>query len=442
VHLDDINSAFEPVQRYAVLPGIAAAARGPLPANVHVVYDRRGARQMVGDDPAEAELPAAEPTREARKPRRGPEASEGEPAAYPQILHTYERQLAALLNRDREDVSAVDLQKARLSVAHQVKVAIEELPALVTDELLSLEIRVMCLSQWCGGDERHLGPLLLQVYAAGGLGCGWRGAFPDGSLVVYWPHDSPVTFVAFDPAAEPVAAGAPEPPAEVSEFESAVSNLLQELAAADETEATVIAMGSQDVLDPLEKELRRYLRQASPDAVPATELYYGDIDVLEQLLKLGPQYLPMLADYLWVVDASEEVGISEKVDYVVERYDYTAEALEIIALRLAVAVGQHAADDLRHLCRKRNFAELLEDDDNFEAFVNAAVRLKLRDELRRHRGLSLEELIDQRSDAIFVWLRDVLLTPLAGREAAAETAADQFEPILSLLARMYEQVSA
>lgn len=39
-----------------------------------------------------------------------------------------------------------------------------------------------------------LGAILLKCYNAGGWPCGWHGKYPDGNIIVYWPHDQEPQF--------------------------------------------------------------------------------------------------------------------------------------------------------------------------------------------------------------------------------------------------------
>lgn len=42
--------------------------------------------------------------------------------------------------------------------------------------------------------EANLGGYLLKSYLSGAWPCGWKGRYPKGKLVVYWPHEQPPEF--------------------------------------------------------------------------------------------------------------------------------------------------------------------------------------------------------------------------------------------------------
>lgn len=43
-------------------------------------------------------------------------------------------------------------------------------------------------------DQKNLGAALYRIYRAGGWPCGWHGVYPDGNIIVYWPHSQEPRF--------------------------------------------------------------------------------------------------------------------------------------------------------------------------------------------------------------------------------------------------------
>lgn len=176
--------------------------RGPLPPNVHVVYGKREALTLLNHH-AKSDIRSLPPDPKPllkREPRRGPLAADAPP--HPKWMSPT-RSVSSALNlkfTSQFGPRIIEDEPARRLVERELFQLSTEIitPTRSAFGLLDIagceHLRIIVLYLQVGDHPSGLGQLLFRIYRAGGMVCGWAGEFPQGSPIVYWPHEAPVTF--------------------------------------------------------------------------------------------------------------------------------------------------------------------------------------------------------------------------------------------------------